>query len=308
MSTSTTTTTTTTTAQIQTKTTDDTSVPRGPVQATISFVVPWPTTPLDKLYNYVEDPPAGEHKHNFDEVPFQVNLTDIRGTEDTYTLDNNAFAVLKGVHTDTTYQTYFDDKEVERVYYPEVEKLLLDNVPGAHKIVIFDHTIRRQGPGAARQPVNRAHVDQTPAAAAERVRIHVPDKSEAEDLLKGRFRIINVWRPINGTVVSAPLALADVKSIVPERDLVNIQHRYPHRNGEIMGVLRSQEQRWLYVSGVEGGERLLLKCADSAEGSPIEDGVVEGRAPHSAFTDPRSVEGKGGKPRESIEVRALVFG
>lgn len=195
------------------------------------------------------------------------------------------------------------------MYYPEVEKLLLENVPGAHKIVIFDHTIRRQGPGAARQPVNRAHVDQTAAAAAERVRIHVDDKDEAEELLKGRFRIINVWRPINGTVVSAPLALADVKSIVPERDLVNIQHRYPHRNGEIMGVRHSGEQRWLYVSGVEGGERLLLKCADSAEGTVLEDGgVVAGRAPHSAFTDPRSVEGEGGKPRESIEVRALVFG
>lgn len=44
-------------------------------------------------------------------------------------------------------------------------------------------------------------------------------------------------------------------------------------------------------------ERLLLQCFDSERG---------GRAPHSAFEDPRS--GGDAKGRESIEVRALVFG
>lgn len=287
-----------------TTTTREPEVPRGPVNAQISFIVPWPDTDPTALYNYVESPPPGEPKHNFDEVPFPVRIRDIRGTEDTYNLDRDAFQVLKDIPTKTTYETYDNDEEVERVYYPEVEKLLLEHVPGAHKIVIFDHTIRRQNPHSPRAPVTRAHVDQTPSAAAERVRLHVPDKAEAERLLQGRYRIVNVWRPINGTVVSAPLALADVNSIVPERDLVNIQHRYPHRNGEIMGVRYDERQRWVYLSGVEGGERLLLKCADSWE-----DGEgVKGRVPHSAFVDPRSVEGAGGKGRESIEVRALVFG
>ena len=49
-------------------------------------------------------------------------------------------------------------------------------------------------------------------------------------------------------------------------------------------------------------ERLLLKCFDSDE-------VVRqsgGRVPHTAFVDPRSPEAA--KGRESIEVRALVFG
>lgn len=295
----TTTTTTTTTAP---------TVPRGPIEAEISFVVPYPDS-TTALYNYVEKPPEGQPPRNFDEVPFKVPVTDIRGKEHTYTLDHDAFQVLSKVPTATSYETYTSDEAVEQVYYPEVKKLLLENVPGSHKVVIFDHTIRRQDPAAPRKPVTRAHVDQTSAAAAERVRLHVPDKGEAEELLKGRYRIINVWRPINGTVVSAPLGVAEARTIAPgpDGDLVNIEHRYPHRTGEIMGVKYNQGQRWLYLSGAEGDERLLLKCADSAADEDGQ-GKIAPRAPHSAFVDPRSVEGEGGKPRESIEVRALVFG
>ena len=44
-------------------------------------------------------------------------------------------------------------------------------------------------------------------------------------------------------------------------------------------------------------ERVLLQCFDSEKGA---------RVPHSAFVDPRTRPGARG--RESIEVRALVFG
>ena len=109
-----------------------------------------------------------------------------------------------------------------------------------------------------------------------------------------------MWRPINGPVQSFPLAFADSGSVADE-DLVGIEHRYPDRNGETAGVKFSERQEWWYWSGMGDGERLLLKCFDSDE-------VVggRGRVPHSAFVDPRTPVGARG--RESIEVRALVFG
>lgn len=183
-------------------------VPRGPVTAEISFVVP-PDEPNVRLYNYVDPPSNGSAQRNFIEQPFPISLTDIRGQETQYTLDNAALQILSSIPTSTTYDTYTDDAAVQSTYYPEVEALLLSHIPDAHKVVIFDHTIRRQDGSSRRKPVTRAHVDQTPRAAAERVRLHVPDPAEAETLLKGRCRIINVWRPINGTVVSHPLAFAD---------------------------------------------------------------------------------------------------
>lgn len=78
--------------------------------------------------------------------------------------------------------------------------------------------------------------------------------------------------------------------------MVSIQHRYPDRVGETAAVGWTEGQEWWYWSGMEESERLLLQCFDSESG---------GRVPHTAFVDPRSEQGVG---RESVEVRALVFG
>lgn len=271
-------------------------IPRGPVEATLTFYV----QPADGSapYNYVEKQPPDQLQRNYGEGPQRVQLTDIRDSEGDYTLDKHAVQVLNSIPTKTTYHTFDDDAEVKRVYYPEVTDLLLRNVPGAKKVILFDHTIRRANPNATRQPVTRAHVDQTPRAAAERVRLHVEDPAEAAELARGRYRIINVWKPLNGPVQCSPLAFARADSVDPD-DLVPIEHRYPHRTGETMGVKFNPRQRWMYLSGVRDDERLLLKCSDTQDG-------VGKWVPHTAFVDERSPEG--GRPRESIEVRALVFG
>ena len=172
--------------------------------------------------------------------------------------------------------------------------MLLDNVPGAQRVFLFDHTVRRSDPNAKRAPVNRAHIDQTTKSAIARVHYHMGD--EAPELLKGRYRLINVWRPLNGPVVSNPLAYADSRS-VPDDDIVGVEHRYPNRTGETAGVKYTEQGRWHYLSGMENDERILLQCFDSKDGA---------RTPHSAFVDPRTRPEWPG--RESIEVRALVFG
>jgi hypothetical protein len=212
-----------------------------------------------------------------------------------YSLDHDAFAAIQNIPSAADV-SFADEENIKSTYYPEVERLILDHVPGAYRAVIFDHTIRRSDPKAPRNPVNRVHIDQTPASAALRVRHHLPD--EADDLLRGRYRIINVWRPLNGPVQADPLAFASAASVRDE-DLVGIEHRYPHWTGETAGVKFHEGQKWRYWSGMRNDERLLLKCSDSDE--------VEGkRVPHTAFVDPRTPVGA--KARESIEVRALVFG
>lgn len=280
-----------------TPTRDATYIPTGPVTASLKFY----SAPPDGSapFNYVEAPPAGQPQRNFGDADHAVTIRDIRGRESDFTLDGNAFAALSHVPASAE-RDFADDAHIKKVYYPEVERLLLSHVAGAARVLLFDHTIRRAAPAAPRAPVTRVHIDQTPASAEARVRHHVPDPAEAEALLRGRYRIINVWRPLNGPVQSFPLAFAD-SATVADRDLVGIEHRYPDRNGETAGVKFNERQEWYYWSGMDGGERLLLKCYDSDE-------VVggRGRVPHSAFVDPRTPEGARG--RESIEVRALVFG
>lgn len=266
-------------------------IPRGPATANLSFY----KAPEDGAppHNYVE-PLPGVPQRNWGDDWQDVTLNDLRGSEQKFTLDHNAFDTYSNVHSDE--HDFTDDAHIKSVYYPEVEKLLLDNVVGAQRVLLFDHTIRR--PTGNRNPVTRVHIDQTPFSAAERVKYHLPD--EADTLLQGRYRIINVWRPLNGPVMGFPLAVADSQTVEDE-DLIPIEHRYPDRNGQTAAVRYNKGQQWYYWSGMTNEDRLLLKCFDSDES------VGQwGRVPHTAFQHPGTPEGAVG--RESIEVRALVFG
>ena len=287
---------TTTTTESQTRTfgvsKDPSSIeiPRGQTQSTLTFYGP----PADgsKPWNYVEKPPEGSPQRNYSEDNHEVTINDIRGREKEFEMNVNGFGTLSGIQS--AEKEFTDDERIKDVYYPEVEKLLLDNVPGANRVFIFDHTVRRSDPNAKRAPVTRAHIDQTTKSAIARVDYHMGD--DAEQLLKGRYRLINVWRPINGPVVASPLAYADSRS-VPNDDIVPVEHRYPHRTGETAGVKYTNNSSWYYWSGMTNDERILLQCYDSKDGA---------RTPHTAFKDPRTQPDWPG--RDSIEVRTLVFG
>jgi hypothetical protein len=291
---STTTTTTTTATATLTNSTpkhQDIEIPRGPVTSTLIFYAP----PADNSspWNYVEQPPPGLPQRNYTEHPSVVNISDARGQEPSFELNTHGFTTASNIPSDC--KDFTSEDQIKELYYPEVEKLILGHVEGAKRVFLFDHTIRRADVNALRQPVHRAHIDQTEKAARQRVLHHLP--SEASDLLQSRVRIINIWRPLNGPVVSFPLAVADSRT-VSDKAVVGVEHRYPDRVGETAGILHEENQKWWYWSGMGNDERLFLQCYDSHGG--------KARTPHTAFKDPRT--GEGWPARESIEVRALVFG
>ncbi|KAH7322592.1 amino acid permease-domain-containing protein [Stachybotrys elegans] len=230
-------------------------------------------------------------------ISHEVAIHDIRGEEDRYSLDGQGFQIVSRPATE---REFVDDDVIKSSYYPEVEQLLKD-ITGASRIFIFDHTIRRKPAGsetrdsASRGPVQRVHIDQSYDAAKTRVPYHLPD--DAETLLKGRYQIINVWRPIK-TVQRDPLAIADAHS-VGEDDLVVTELIYPTRRGETYAVRYNDSHKWYYRSQLSPEQAILIKCFDSKT-----DGRAR-RVPHTAFEDPTSAPDA--PARESIEVRALVF-
>ncbi|KAI1456183.1 hypothetical protein F4805DRAFT_433442 [Annulohypoxylon moriforme] len=282
-------------------------VPRGPVTAKLNFSQRPPEGVT--AFNYVDTPPAGQPQRNLVPDPHQVPITDIRGHESEFSLDRDAFQVLRNIapsaeETGSSASNFHDDKFIAENYYPEVEALLLSAIPGSTRIYIFDHTIRRADPNAHRKAVQNVHIDQTAYSAAKRVHRHMG--ADAEALLQGRYRIVNVWRTLNkNPVESMPLAFASSSSL-EDKDVVPVEHRYPEGYiGQTAAIAYNPNQRWYYLSGMTGDERLLLECYDS-EGAKEGSGVAGGRVPHTAFEDPRSRPDAEG--RESIEVRALVFG
>jgi len=225
-----------------------------------------------------------------------VIVHDIAGDEEKYTLDSHGFQF---VQHESKEKDFNDDEKIKAEYYPETEQLLKDAL-GASRVLIFDHTIRRAPSdvrdiaGQLRGPAHRVHIDQTYRASEQRVKHHLPD--EAEELLQKRFQIINVWRPIK-TITKDPLALAAANS-VSENDLVPAALIYPDRQGETFTVKPNPNHQWFFKYKQTPAEPLFIKCFDS---------LVDGRArrvPHTAFVNEEFLDEP---PRESIEVRTLVF-
>ena len=94
------------------------------------------------------------------------------------------------------------------------------------------------------------------------------------------------------------MALSDARSIAFD-DWLIAERRYPHRVGQTYRLKYNPKHRWFYFPRLERNEAILLKCYDSKE-----DGRARFTA-HTSFEDPASAPDAA--PRESIEVRALVF-
>ena len=265
------------------------------VTAELNYLAPTPGKPRTYAFN----PPSGEPKSTALPEPHQVPIFDGRLVAKSFSLDREGFELLR--HP-TVVRNFYDDEEVKRVYYPLAEAFIRATLR-ADRVVIFDHTVRRRVEGAPdirgagpRQPATRVHVDQTVTSGANRVREHLPD--EADELLKGRVQVINLWRPIRGPVRDTPLAMCDGQTVA-EGDLVASDLIYPNRSGETYSVKYNPNHRWYYIPEMRTDEALLLKCYDSATDGRTRFG------PHTAFIDPTTPADAA--PRESIELRTLVF-
>jgi hypothetical protein len=161
---------------------------------------------------------------------------------------------------------------------------------------VFDHNVRNAARDGFAPPSRRVHNDHTVNSAPRRARDHLGP--EADELLQGRFGIVNVWRPIRGPVLESPLALCDARSFTDD-DLIASDLIYPHVRGETSSVEFKPQHRWYYFSRQQPDEAILIRVHDSAD---------DGRARlsfHTSFENPLAPPDA--PPRESIEVRALVF-
>lgn len=246
----------------------------------------------ERPVRYVKEPPAGVPEWNGIDDPRQVRIEDARGREADFTLDRNGFAL---VNAPSQVRDFYDPDEIKAVYYPEVERLLRDKL-GASRVVVFDHNVRNANRAGMAPPSRQVHNDHTVNSAPRRVRDHLG--AEAEQLLKQRFGIVNVWRPIRGPVLDSPLALCDAQSF-SDADLIPTDRVLPHVRGETSSVEFKPGHRWYYFSDQQPEEALLIRVHDSND---------DGRARlsfHTSFENP--IAPADAPPRESIEVRALVF-
>ncbi len=263
------------------------------IESTLSYLADMPEKPFFYLY----DPPAGAPWRNTKGDRRRVAIHDARDLESRPSLDEEGFVLARH---QTSVRDLYDRSAVVERYYREMERLVAE-ITGAVRIVAFDHNVRcatmaDQRENGAQPPVRYTHNDYTEGSGPQRVRDLFP-ADEAERLLRNRFAVINVWKPIRGRVEESPLAVCHARTIRME-DFVSTDLRYPDRLGEIYSLRFSPAHRWFYYSHMTADEAMLLKCYDSDPGRAR-------FTAHSAFDDPTSPPDA--RPRESIEVRTLAF-
>ncbi len=260
-------------------------------------------------FNYVVDngrPPVRyidwpEMAHMAVEPVYQQHEMPVRNgrpLRDTFNIDTHGFVFVDHY---TQVKDFTDEAQRKNVYDAEVQALIKKHT-GAADVVVFDHTLRvsdAQGQKSinARPTVKGVHNDYTEASAPRRLREIVGD-AEADRRLKKRWAIVQVWRPIRGTVMIDPLGICDGRSI-PQKGFIRVERRYKDRTGEVYHIAHNPSHIWFHFPQMERHEALVFKVFDSDTSKPSRFTA------HSAFDDPATPADA--PARESIETRTFAF-
>jgi hypothetical protein len=249
------------------------------------------------VFTIVAAPGGSDTRSGGTPDPHRVIIHNGRPQARDFVLERNGF---RFVRHDTNIADFYDEDEIRRVYYPEMEALIKAE-SGAKRVIVFDHTLRTADDDIReskkiREVVRRVHNDYTEWSAPQRVRDIVPD--EAEELLKRRFAVIQVWRPIRFPVETYPLAMADAQTLSPN-DMIVSERRAPGRIGQTYAIKYNPAHKWFWFPHMRREEALVFKVFDSEK-----DGRARWTA-HTAFDIPNTPANA--RPRESIEIRTLAF-
>ena len=251
----------------------------------------------EKLINQTMEPGNMDRKVTGTYQDHAMPLRDGRPLRDRFDLDVHGF---RFVDHPTAVPDFYVPENVSGIYYPEAEKLLLETT-GARRVHIFDHTLRHGNEAdrkvrLVREPVRAVHNDYTEWSGPQRVRDLLPD--EADELLTRRHGIVQIWRATNTPIEADPLCIADARSL-EMKDMIVAERRYPDRIGQTYRIQHNPKHEFYWFPRMTRDEALVFKVFDSAT-----DGRARWTA-HTSFVNPNAPAGA--PPRESIELRALVF-
>ncbi|KIC42396.1 hypothetical protein RA27_03225 [Ruegeria sp. ANG-R] len=218
----------------------------------------------------------------------EVQLTDVR-TNGSVSFDNDSVGFLTVPSTVST----FDQVHAWQDTYDQELTTLLRREVGATEAIIFDHTVRIDDPNATRKPARNVHSDYSPEGAHQRL-IDILGAAKAAEWSEGHYGFINVWRPIEDPINSAPLGFVRPSSVADE-DWLLLDLIYPDRKGHIMGLVANPNHEWVYQSRMTPDEVAIFNIYDN-RGKPS--------VAHSALDmveDPAI-----NTVRQSIESRTLV--
>ena len=226
-------------------------------------------------------------------------------------------------HCESKCRNFYDAAEVERVFYPEMEALLLAFFPGATDALVYNHDVFDQAytgdraedqankvPGVNAHYANLVHNDLNDNSGRVRCRELLTrnlrnfgrtqhyTEAEADAKMARRFMSINLAKPME-TVGQNPFVLCAWPSFADQPYITNYRI-YDDRVGETTRFTYRAEHEWYWLPQQKPTEVSLLKCYDS-----VTDGSVSRWSFHTACVDPTAPEDT--PCRKNVVVRSFVF-
>ncbi|HZP46643.1 MAG TPA: CmcJ/NvfI family oxidoreductase [Candidatus Binataceae bacterium] len=226
-------------------------------------------------------------------------------------------------HCESKCRNFYDAAEVERVFYPEMERLLLEFFPGATDALVYNHDVfdkdykgdrtenqEMKNPGVNANYAHIVHNDLNDNSGRVRCRELLTrnlrnfgreqhySEAEADAKMSRRFMSINLAKPME-TVGQYPFVLCAWPSFADQPYITNYRI-YDDRVGETTRFTYRPTHEWYWFPQQKPTEVSMLKCYDS-----ITDGSVSRWSFHSACIDPTAPEDA--PCRKNVVVRAFVF-
>ncbi|MEL7463416.1 MAG: CmcJ/NvfI family oxidoreductase [Pseudomonadota bacterium] len=164
----------------------------------------------------------------------------------------------------TGVETFGESENWRGRYDAELTDLLSARV-GAEEVVIFDHTVRVDDPNSDRTPARNVHSDYSRKGAENRL-IDVLGPERAAMWSAGRYAFVNIWRPVDAPINSAPLGFVRPASVA-EEDWILLDLIYPDRVGGIMGLAANPSHEWIYRAKMRPDEVAYFNIYDN-QGRP----------------------------------------
>ena len=226
-------------------------------------------------------------------------------------------------HCESKCQNFYDAAEVERVFYPEMEKLLLEYFPDATDALVYNHDVfdkdyegdrtedqDNKNPGVNANYVNLVHNDLNDNSGRVRCRELLTKnlrnfgreqdytEDQADEKMSRRFMSINLAKPMQ-TVRQNPFVLCAWPSFADQPYVTNYRV-YDDRVGETTRFTHRPDHDWYWFPQQTSTEVSMLKCYDS-----VTDGSVSRWSFHTACIDPTAPDDA--PCRKNVVVRSYVF-
>jgi len=230
---------------------------------------------------------------------------------------------LSLAHCESKCENFYNAAEVERVFYPEMEQLLLEFFPGATDALVYNHDVfdkdyegdrtedqDNKNPGVNTYYANIVHNDLNDNSGRVRCRELLTKnlrnfgreqhytEEQADAKMSRRFMSINLAKPME-IVRQNPFVLCAWPSFADQPYITNYRV-YDDRVGETTRFTHRPDHEWYWIPEQKPTEVSMLKCYDS-----ITDGSVSRWSFHTACIDPTAPDNA--PCRKNVVVRSYVF-